>query len=100
MRGLCHTRQSGGGVTRRLGGKVVEEMGTSVQDLCPIADRKRRLKKETTDHVGGGTDNPFCPTVLRGSVGARESQLNAVGQKGARGVLVELAAVMTLECTN
>jgi hypothetical protein len=53
-----------GGVTHCLGGKAVEEMGSSVQGLCPIAGGKRRLKEEATDH-GGGADNLFGSVVLR-----------------------------------
>jgi hypothetical protein len=60
-------------VTHRLEGKAVEEIGSSVQGLCPIVGRKRRLKYDATYHVSGGANNPFGPTVLRGSVGARES---------------------------
>jgi hypothetical protein len=39
-------RQSGGGVTHHLRGKVDEEMGSGAQGLCPVASRKRRLKRE------------------------------------------------------
>ena len=81
-------------VTHRLEGKVVELMRSSVQGLCPIASRKRRQQKEVANHVGGGVNNPFDSTILRGSVGARESQLNVVGEKqGARGGVVKLAFV-------
>jgi hypothetical protein len=44
--------------------------------LCPIADRKRRLKEEAAYHVSGGANDPFDPTVPRGSVRARESKLS------------------------
>lgn len=82
------------------GGKIVEEMGSSVQGLCPIVGGKRCLKEEAIDHVVGGANNLFGPAVLGGSVGARGSQLHAVGEKGWRGGVVELIAVITLECTN
>ena len=59
-------------MTNRLGGKAVEEMGSSVQGLCPIVGRKRHLKYDATDHVSGGANNPFGLAVQRGSVGARE----------------------------
>jgi hypothetical protein len=45
-------------------------------------------------------NNPFGPTVPRGSVGAREAQLNAMREKGARYGVVELAAIITLEGTD
>jgi hypothetical protein len=87
-------------VTHRLGGKVIDEMSSSVQGLGPIVGRKRCLKEEATDHVSGGASDPFGPTVLRGSVGAREVQLNAVREKGARGGVVELKTVIAQEATN
>jgi hypothetical protein len=39
------------GMIHRLGRKVVEEMGSSVQGLCPIAGTKGRLKEEATYHL-------------------------------------------------
>jgi hypothetical protein len=89
----------GGGVTHCLGGNAIE-MGSNVFSLCPIADRKRPLKEEATYHVSGGANNLFGPTVLKGSVGAQESQCNIVEEKGVRGRVVELATVITLEGTN
>jgi hypothetical protein len=94
-------RAKGGWVTHCLGGKAVEKMGSNIQGLYPLAHRKRCIKEEAIDHVIGGTDNPYGLAVLRGSVGAQESQLNAVGEKeGARGRVVELTTVVTLEGTN
>jgi hypothetical protein len=69
---LYHTGRTRSGVTHRLGGKAVKEIGSSIQGLCPITGRKRRLKEEA-DHVSGGANNPFGPAVLRGSVGTREA---------------------------
>ena len=48
-----------GGVTYSHGRKTVEEMGSSVQVLFPIAGRKSHMKKEATDHVSGDANNPF-----------------------------------------
>jgi hypothetical protein len=76
-------------------------MGSGVQGLCPVAGRERCLKEKATNHVGGGTNDAFRLAVLGRGVGARETQLNAMGEKeGARGVVVELADVVTLEGTN
>jgi hypothetical protein len=61
--------------------KAVEEMGSSIQGLCPVAGRERRLKEEATDHVGGGANDEFSLAVLGRGVGAREAQLNVVGKK-------------------
>jgi hypothetical protein len=85
-----------GGMFHRLGKKAVEDMGSNVQGLCLIASRERRMKEEAADHVCGGANNPYCLVVLR-SVGAR---LNAMGEEGARGGVVELVTVITLEGTN
>ena len=76
-------------------------MGSGVQGLCPVADRERCLKEEATNHVGGGANDAFRLAVLGRGVGAQETQLNAMGEKeGARGVVVDLAAVITLKGTN
>jgi hypothetical protein len=45
-------------------------MGSSVQGLCLVAGRERRLKKEATDHVVGGANDSFGLTIL-GSKGTR-----------------------------
>jgi hypothetical protein len=45
-------------------------------------------------------NDAFCPIVLGRGVRAREAQLNVVGEDGARGVVVELATVITLKGTN
>jgi hypothetical protein len=51
----------------------------------------------STNNVTGGANNEFSPTILRESVGTQESQPNVVGEKGARGGVVELAVVVALE---
>ena len=57
-------------MAHRLRGKAVEEMCGGVQGLCPVVGRERRLKKESADHVGGGANDAFGPTVLGRGVGA------------------------------
>jgi hypothetical protein len=43
----------------------------------------------------------FDPVVLSRGVGTREMQLYAIGEKErTRGVVVELAAIVTLQCTD
>lgn len=84
----------------RLRGKTVEKMSSSVYGIYPIAGKKRRLKEEAVDHVSGGANNPFVTTVLRGGLGARESQLNTVRDKEMRGGVVELVAIIILEGTD
>jgi hypothetical protein len=79
--GCAIQSEVGVGVNGHLGGNTVDEMSSSVQGVCPIAGRKRHLKKEASNHVSGGADNAFDPVVLRGSVGTQESQLNAMREK-------------------
>jgi hypothetical protein len=88
-------------MAHRLRGEALEEMCSGVQSLCLVAGRERRLKEEATDHVGGGVNDVFCLVILGRDVRARETHLNTVGEEeGARGVVVELAAVITLKGTN
>jgi hypothetical protein len=93
-------RAKWGWVTHRLGGKAIENIGSNVHGLCPTTSGKRCLKEEAVNHGCGGVNSTFDSAVLRGSVGARESQLNTMGKKGARGGVVELTAVIALEATN
>jgi hypothetical protein len=91
----------GSGVTHRLREEAVEEMCGGVQGLYLVARRERRLKEKATDHVGGGANDAFGPAVLGKSVRAREMQLNVVGEEvGARGGVVKLSAIVTLQGTN
>jgi hypothetical protein len=67
----------------------------SVQSLCLVAGRERRLEDKIVDLVGGVVNDAFGPTVLGRGVGARETQLDAMGEEeGARGVVVELASII------
>ena len=54
----------------RLRGKTVEEVGGSVQGLCLVAGRERRLKEKASGHVGCGPNDAFGPIVLGRGVGA------------------------------
>jgi hypothetical protein len=66
-----------------------------VQGLCPVAARERHLEEKATDHVGGGANHALCPAVLGRGVGARETQLNAIGEEEwPRGVVVKLAPLL------
>jgi hypothetical protein len=87
----------GSRVAHRRGGKTVEKVGGGVQGLCLVAGRERRLEEKAADHIGGGANHAFGPTVLGRGVGARETQLDAMSEKEREGgVIVELAAVVTL----
>jgi hypothetical protein len=81
--------------------EAVEEVSGSVQGLCPIASRERRLKEKTSDHIGGGSNHALSLTILGRGVGARETQLNAIGEKERPGgMVIKLAATVTLEGTD
>jgi hypothetical protein len=91
----------GSRVAHRLGGKTIEEVSGGVQGLCPVTGGERRMEEKAADHVGGGANHAFGPAVLGRGVGARETQLDAMSEKErARGVIVELAAVVTLQGTD
>jgi hypothetical protein len=88
-------------VAHRLQGKTVEEVGGSVQGLCPVAGRERCLEEKAAEHIGGGADHAFGSAVLCKGVGARETQLDAMSEEErTRGVVVELAAIVTLQSTD
>jgi hypothetical protein len=88
-------------VAHRLRGKTVEEVGDSVQGLCPVAGRERCLEEKATEHIGGGADHAFGAAVLCRGVGARETQLDAMSEEErARGVVIELATIVTLQSTD
>jgi hypothetical protein len=86
-------------MAHRLQGEAIE-MCSGVQGLCLVAGRVRHLKEEAADLVGGGANDAFCSDVLGRGVRARETQLNAVGEEGARGVVVKLSVVIALKGTN
>jgi hypothetical protein len=68
-------------VAHRLRWEAAEEVCGGVQGLCPVAARERHLEEKATDHVGGGANHALCPAVLGRGVGARETQLNAIGEE-------------------
>jgi hypothetical protein len=91
----------GGGVAHRLRGEAVEEVGGCVKGLGPVAGRKRRLEEKAADYVGDGANHAFGPTVLGKCVWTRETQLNATGEEERpRGMVVKLAAIVTLQSTD
>jgi hypothetical protein len=88
-------------VAHCLGGKTIEKVGGGVQGLCPVAGRERRLVEKAMDHIGGGANHAFGPAILGRGVWARETQLDAKCEKErARGVIVKLTAVVTLQGTD
>jgi hypothetical protein len=87
-------------VAHRLRGKTIQEVCSGVQGLWPVAGRERRLEDKVADHIGGGVNHVFGPTVLGRGVGARETQVDAMSEKERMGgVVVELVAIVTLQGT-
>jgi hypothetical protein len=67
----------------------------------PVAGRERRLEEKAADHIGGGANHAFGSAVLGRGVRAQETQLDAMSEKKrAGGVIVELAAIVTLQGTD
>jgi hypothetical protein len=59
------------------------------------------MEEKLADHIGGGVNHAFGPTVLSIGVGAQDTHLDTVGDKErTRGMIVELAAIVTLQGTN
>jgi hypothetical protein len=72
-----------------------------VQGLCLVAGRERRLEEKAAEHIGGGADHAFGSAILCRGVGARETQLDAMSEEERTGgVVVELAAIVTLQSTD
>jgi hypothetical protein len=84
------------GMGNRLRGKAVEEIGGCVQGLSLVASRKRSLKEEATQHVGGDVNHAIGSDILRGGVRARHPQLHTVREKGARRGVINLMSIIAL----
>jgi hypothetical protein len=69
--------------------------------VTPVAGRERHLEEEVVDHIGASTNHAFGPTILGKVVGARETQLNVIGEKERTGgMVVDLMAIVTLQGTD
>jgi hypothetical protein len=76
-------------------------VGGGVQGLCLVAGQERCLEEKAADHIGGDANHALGPAVLGRGVGAREMQLNAIGDEERPGdVVVELVAIVALQCTD
>jgi hypothetical protein len=101
VRGGCVVQgEVGSRVAHRLRGRAVEKVCGGVQGICPVAGRERRLEEKTADHIGGGANHAISPTVLGRGVGAQETQLDAMSEEGAGGVVIELSTIITLQGTD
>jgi hypothetical protein len=76
------------GVSNRLGGQAVEEVGGSGQGLSPVVSKKGGLKKQRAHDIVHCVNHALSPTVLRGRVGARHTKVDTVGEKEVTGRIV------------
>jgi hypothetical protein len=96
--GCAIQSEVGSGVAHCFRVEAVETC-VGVQGLCLVAGRERRPEEKATYHVGGGAC--VWPGRSGRGVGAREMQLDTMGEEeGMRGVVVELATIITLEGTD
>jgi hypothetical protein len=58
------------GVSNRLGGQTVEEVGGSGEGLSLVVSRKGGLKEQRAHDIVRRANHAFSPTVLRRLVGA------------------------------
>jgi hypothetical protein len=78
--------------------EAVEEVGGGVKALGPEARGQRSLEEKSAHDIVGGTNHALGLAVLGGSVRTRHAQLNTAREKErARGVVVELTPVITLD---
>jgi hypothetical protein len=70
-------------VAYRLRGKTVQEVGGSVQGLCPVAGRERRLEEEAAEHISGGGGGCARPAVGASWGRSAMGRERGGGQQGA-----------------
>jgi hypothetical protein len=86
------------GVSNRLGGQTVEEVGGSGQGLSPVMSRKGCLKKQRAHNIVRCANHVLSPTVLRGRVGARHTKVDTAGEKEVTGrIVIKLPPVVALD---
>ena len=54
---------------RSSGRKTVEQVGGSVEALCPEANRKRGLEQKGALDIISGANHPLSLAILRGCIG-------------------------------
>jgi hypothetical protein len=82
-----------------FGGEAVQQICGGVEPFYPVASWNRSLKEQGTQRIIDGANVAFDFTVLRRCVGARHPQNYPIGgEKSARGGIIELTAIVTLDC--
>jgi hypothetical protein len=86
------------GVSNRLGGQTVEEVGGSGEGLSPVGSRKGGLKEQGAQDIVHSANHALSPAVLRRRVGARHAKVDTAREKNVTGhIVVELTPVVTLD---
>ena len=89
------------GVSNRLGGQTVEEVGGSGEGLSPIVSRKGGLKEQRAHDIVRCANHALNPTILRRRVGTRHTEVDAAREEKITGrIVIELAAVVTLDAPD
>lgn len=82
---------------KRFGWQNIEEVGGGTESCSPKGGRYVSLEKEGANDIVSSVNNAFSFTILGRSVGARHSEMNAMGQEESAGAeVIELAAVVSL----
>jgi hypothetical protein len=83
---------------RGCGRKTVKKVGGGVKALCPEARGQGGLDQKSAHDIVRGPNHALSLAVLWRGVRTRHTQLNTSGEKeGARGVVIELTPVVTLD---
>jgi hypothetical protein len=69
------------GVSNRLGGQTVEEVGGSGEGLSPVVGRKGGLKKKSAHDIIRCANHALSPTILRRCVGTRHTEVDTTREK-------------------
>jgi hypothetical protein len=76
------------GVGNRLGGQMVEEVGSSGEGLEPVVSRKGSLKEQRAHDIVRCVNHALSPAILRRRVGARHTEVDAVREEKSRDALL------------
>jgi hypothetical protein len=81
--------------------KTVKKVGGIVKALYPEARGQGGLDQKSAHDIVRSPNHALCLTVLWGSIRTRHTQLNtSVVKEGARGVVIEVTTVVTLDDLN
>jgi hypothetical protein len=76
------------GVSNRLGGHTVEEVGGSGEGLSPVVSRKGGLKEQRAHDIVCCANHALSPIILRRRVGTRHMEVDVAREKKSRDALL------------